>query len=53
MGTDRIVIKSWGRGIFPGYYKCGPRLLSLENRRKIEPKEIPRCLVPRCVGPAT
>ena len=40
MGTDRAVIKSRGPGIFPGYYERGPRLLSFENRRKIEPKEI-------------
>ena len=53
MGTDRIVIKSRGPGISSGYHECGPRLLSLEKRRKIEPKEIPRCLVPRCIDPAT
>ena len=41
------VIKSRGPGISPGYYECGPRLLLLENRRKIEPKEIPCCLIPR------
>ena len=41
------VIKSRGPGISPGYYECGPRLLLLENRRKIEPKEIPSCLIPR------
>ena len=40
MGTDRTVIKSRGPGISSGYYECGPRLLSLEKRRKIEPKEI-------------
>ena len=39
MGTDRIVIKKRGPGISSGYYECGPRLLSLEKRRKIEPKE--------------
>ena len=42
----RAVIKSRGPGISPGYYECGPRLLLLENRRKIEPKEIPCCLIP-------
>ena len=41
----RAVIKSRGLGISPGYYECGPRLLSLENRRKIEPKEIPSCFI--------
>ena len=40
------VIKSWGLGISPGYYECGPRLLLLGNRRKLEPKETPRCLIP-------
>ena len=33
-------------GICPSYYGCGLRLLSLENRRKIEPKEIPSFLIP-------
>ena len=28
------------------YDKCGPRLLSLENRGIIEPKEISSCLIP-------
>ena len=42
----RAVIKGWGPGISPGCYECGPWLLSLENRRKIEPKEIPSCLIP-------
>ena len=37
----RAVIKGCGPGISPGCYECGPWLLSLENRRKIEPKEIP------------
>ena len=32
--------------ISPGYYECGPRLLFLENRRKIEAKEIPSCFIP-------
>ena len=42
----RVVNKSWGLGISFSYYK-GPWLLSLENRRKIEPKEkIPSCLIP-------
>jgi len=34
-------------GIPPGYYGCDSQLLSLENRRKIEPKEIPSCLIAR------
>ena len=41
-----MVIKSRGLGIFPGYYECDPLLLLLANRRKIEPKEIPSCLIP-------
>ena len=36
MSTHRVVIKSWGPGISPGYFW-----------RKIEPKEIPSCLIPR------
>ena len=36
-----------GDWISPGFYEHGPWLLSLENRRKIEPKEIPSCLIPR------
>ena len=43
----RAVIKRWGPGISPGYSEHGPQLLSKENRRKIEPKEIPSCLIPR------
>ena len=43
----RVVIKSWGPGIFPGYWESGPQLLLLKNRRKIEPKEIPSRLIPR------
>ena len=44
--TVRAVIKRRGPGISPGYYECGPRLLSKENSRKIEPKETPSCLIP-------
>ena len=47
MDTDRAVIKSLGPGISPSYYECGPQLLSLENSRKIEPKETHSCLIPR------
>ena len=47
MDTDRAVIKSRGLGISPRYYECGPQLLSLENSRKIEPKETHSCLIPR------
>ena len=42
----RVVIKSRGPGIFPGYQESGPRLLLLENGEKIEPKEIPSRLIP-------
>ena len=43
---SRAVIKSRGPEISPGYYEHGPQLLSKENKRKIEPKETPRCLIP-------
>ena len=43
---NRAVIKRRGPGISPGYYEGDPRLLSSENRRKIEPSEIPSCLIP-------
>ena len=42
----RAVIKSQGPGIIPNYYECDLWLISLKNTRKIEPKEIPRCLIP-------
>ena len=44
--APRAVIKSWGVGISPSYYEHGPLLLSLENRRKIKPKEVLSCLIP-------
>ena len=44
---NRAVIKRRGPGISPGYYERFPQLLSEENKRKIEPKEIPSCLIPR------
>ena len=47
MILSRVVIKSRGPGIFPGYQESGPRLLLLENSRKIEPKQIPSHLIPR------
>ena len=43
----RAVIKGQGPGISPSYCERLPRLLSKENERKIEPKEIPSCLIPR------
>ena len=45
----RAVIKSRGPGISPGYYECRPRLLLMENKGKLEPKETPRCLIPRLI----
>ena len=44
---SRVVIKRQGPRISPGYYERGPRLRSSENSRKIEPKEIPSCLILR------
>ena len=35
-----------GPGISSSYYEHCPQLLSKENIRKIEPKEIPSCLIP-------
>ena len=47
----RVVIKSRGPGIFPGYYECGPPLISLENKIKIEPEEsFQRCLIFKVAG---
>ena len=42
-----LSLRGWGPGISPSYYEGFPQLLSKENRRKIEPKEIPSCLIPR------
>ena len=42
----RVFIKSRGPGIFTDYQESGPRLLLLENGRKIEPKEIRSRLIP-------
>ena len=50
---NRAVIKSWGPGIFPGYYECGPQPLSFENRRKSKPKEIATCLIPHLLDVLT
>ena len=46
-GQLRAVIKSRGPGISSSYYECGPRLSLMENKGKLEPKETPRCLIPR------
>jgi len=45
----RAVIKWWEPGISPGYYKHGPWLPLKENRRKMEPKETPSCLIPHLI----
>ena len=43
-----LSFRAGGRGFSPATIKeSGPRLLLLENRRKIEPKEIPSRLIPR------
>ena len=39
-------MKRRGLGISPGYYERGPRLLSKEKRRKVEPKETLSCSIP-------
>ena len=43
---SKAVIKRLGQGISPGYYERGRPLLSMEKRRKIEPKETLSCLIP-------
>ena len=47
LGLAGLSLRAGGRGFSPATYECGPRLLLLENRRKLEPKETPRCLIPR------
>ena len=41
---ERLSLSGGGRRFPPG--ERDPRLLSKEKRRKIEPKEIPSCLIP-------
>ena len=43
----RVVIKSRGAGDLPRLLWVWPRLFLWENKRKIEPKEIPSCLIAR------
>ena len=43
----RLSLRAKGWGFPPSYYECGSQLFSWENRRKIEPKEIFSCLIPR------
>ena len=44
-----LSLKSGGRGSPPATMNVAPRLLSFENKRKTEPKEIPSCLIPRLI----
>ena len=44
--SNMAVIKTQGPGISTGYYERDPHLLSWENWRKVEPKEIPSSLIP-------
>ena len=44
--NSRALIKGRVLGISFGFHEYGPLLLPQENRRKIEPKEIPSCLIP-------
>ena len=41
-----LSLRAGGRGFPPATMSVAPRLLLLENRRKLEPKETPRCLIP-------
>ena len=43
--NSRAVIKGRVLGISFGFHEYGPLLLPQENRRKIEPKEIPSSLI--------
>ena len=49
IGSIRTFIKGRGPGIFSCYYKHDPRLLSQQNRGKIEPKDFNSCLI-RCLA---
>ena len=42
-----LSLRGGGWGFLPATENVAPWLLSLENRGKIEPKEIPSCLTPR------
>ena len=46
-GSAGLSLGSGDQGFAPSHYERGPWLLSWENRRKIEPKEILSCLIPR------
>ena len=45
--SSRVVIKEPGARDFPRLLQVWPPATFIENRRKIEPKEIPSCLIPR------
>ena len=45
MWFSRAVIERHESRVPLGYYESGPWLLSGENRRKVEPKPIPSCLI--------
>ena len=42
-----LSLRGGGRGFFPATTNVAPRLLSKENGKKIERKEIPSCLILR------
>ena len=42
-----LSLRAGGRGFSPATKRVAPQLLLVENRRKIEPKEIPSRLIPR------
>ena len=47
LNVTGLSLRAGGRGFSPATKESGPRLLLLENRRKIDPKEIPSPLIPR------
>ena len=46
LDSSGLSLRDGGLGISPGYYERLLRLLSKENKGKIEPKEIHSCLIP-------
>ena len=44
--SPRRSLRAGGRGFPPGYNECGSWLLLLENKRNLEPKDIPSCSIP-------
>ena len=45
--NTRLSLRARGRRFSPATKRSGPQLLLWENRRKVEPKEIPSGLIPR------